>query len=349
MSAAPDRLILADNRVVLAATPDACLDLIYIDPPFGTGTVRRGRRDHEAADRLVYADVPDDPERYVDWLAPCLTHSRRALAAHGSLFVHVDYRAVHYLKVALDRLFGRARFVNEIIWCYSVGGKGRRSFGKKHDTILWYGRSSDYAFFPDAVRMPRRAGSHMRVTLDADGQPVQEKTDRRTGKVYRYPAWRGKVAEDWWTDIETLNRGDRQRTGWPTQKPERLLERILGAASAPGAQVADWFCGSGTTAVVAQRTGRGFVAVDCAPAAVTVAATRLARTGRALAAAGSPPPDVDILRVPAYGGSVGSRLAPPPAASVSALVSVSVSPAPASSARPDGFAGPAMPSGSSSS
>jgi DNA modification methylase len=115
----------------------------------------------------------------------------------------------------------------------------------------------------------------MRVVMDEGGQPVQEKTDRRTGKVYRYPVAAGKVPEDWWTDIETLNRGDAERTGWPTQKPVRLLERIIGAASAPDALVADWFCGSGTTAVAARRLGRRFLCVDAAPEAIACAAARL--------------------------------------------------------------------------
>src|SRR5262249_47375766 len=95
-----------------------------------------------------------------------------------------------------------------------------RGFGRKHDTILWYARSADWAFYADAVRVARRGGSHMRVV---DG--VQEKTDRRTGRVYRYPIAGGKVPEDWWTDVETLNHSDRERTGWPSQKPERLVER----------------------------------------------------------------------------------------------------------------------------
>jgi DNA modification methylase len=221
------------------------------------------------------------------------------LVESGSLFVHLDYRTVHYVKVALDRLFGGERLVNEIVWCYSVGGKSRRSFGRKHDTILWYARGRDHAFFPEAVRVARKPRSHMRAVPGPDGGLVQEKTDRRTGKVYRYPVAAGKVPEDWWTDIETLNRGDRERTGWPTQKPERLLERIVRAASTPGAMVADWFAGSGTTAVVAQRLGRRFVAVDREPPAVELAAARLERSGRALAAAGCPPRDIDLVQVAA--------------------------------------------------
>ncbi len=272
----------------LATWRDGTLDAIYIDPPFGTGIMRTGRGHR-------YADRADDPDAFVAWLLPMLEHGRRVLAPHGSLFVHLDYRAVHYVKVALDRLFGRDLLVNELIWCYAVGGKSRRGFGRKHDTILWYGRSADWAFYPDAVRVPRRAGSHMRVVLDG-GTPVQEKTDRKTGRVYRYPVHAGKVPEDWWTDIETLNHSDRERTGWPSQKPERLVERILSAVTRPGDRVADWFAGSGTTAAVAQRLGRRFVAVDREPAAIEVCVARLATQGRALAGQGAPPPPLEIVR-----------------------------------------------------
>jgi len=281
---APDRLICADAVAVAGAELDGALDAIYIDPPFGTGIVRRGRGH-------TYTDRADDPDAFVAWLTPYLDHSRRTLAAHGSLFVHLDYRAAHYVKVALDRLFGRARFVNEIAWCYAVGGKGRRGFGRKHDTILWYAKSDDWAFYPDAVRVPRRAGSHMRLVGG-----VQEKTDRRTGRVYRYPVAAGKVPEDWWIDIETLNHSDGERTGWPSQKPERLVERVLRAVTAGDARVADWFAGSGTTAAVAQRLGRRFVTVDREPAAVALAARRLIAQGRALAAAGNPPVPLEIIR-----------------------------------------------------
>jgi len=274
-----DRLILGDNLPVLESLADGAVDLIYVDPPFGTGATRRGRG------ALAYRDAADDPEAFVAWLEPRLQQCHRVLAAHGSLFVHLDYRAVHYVKVALDRIFGRARFVNEIAWCYAVGGKSMRRFARKHDNILWYGRTADYAFFPDQVRVPRRGGSHMRVVETEDGELVQEKTDRKTGKVYRYPVKAGKVPEDWWSDIETLNRSDKQRTGYPTQKPERLLERIVRAACVPGGTVADWFCGSATTAVVAQRFDHRFIAVDSEASAIETAASRLRTCGAALPSA----------------------------------------------------------------
>lgn len=283
-----DQIICGDALAHAAQVVPGSLAAIYIDPPFGTGIVQVGRGHR-------YADRADDPEAFVAWITPLLEHCRGALAAHGSLFVHLDYRAVHYVKVALDRLFGRERFVNEIVWCYAVGGKSRRGFGRKHDTILWYARGEDWAFYPDAVRIPRRGGSHMRVVLDG-GQPVQEKTDRKTGRVYRYPVAAGKIPEDWWIDVETLNHSDRERTGWPSQKPERLVERILRAVTQPEDRVADWFAGSGTTAAVAQRLGRRFVTVDREPAAIDLCVQRLAAQGREMALAGTPPPPIVIAR-----------------------------------------------------
>jgi DNA modification methylase len=274
--APPGRLVLRDNLDALQATADSTIDLIYIDPPFATGATRRGRA------RLQYPDRERDPERFTEWLALRLSHCRRVLRPTGSLFVHLDHRTVHYVKVLLDRLFGRSLFVNEIIWAYSVGGKSRRSFGRKHDTILWYGRTPEYAFYPEAVRIPRRSKSHMRVARDEAGRPVQEKTDRKTGKVYRYPVADGKIPEDWWADIEVLNRGDRERTGWPTQKPERLLQRIVGATTQPGDLVADWFSGSGTTAAVCYQLGRRFIATDTSEEAMKTARDRLARRGLTL-------------------------------------------------------------------
>lgn len=279
-----DRIVLGDAGVLAAEVAAGSLDAIYIDPPFGTGQVQHGRGHR-------YADRADDPDAFVAWLGPLLEHCRTALAPTGSLFVHLDYRTVHYVKVALDRQFGRACFVNEIVWCYSVGGKSRRGFGRKHDTILWYARGEDYAFYPDAIRVPRRGGSHMRLV---DG--VQEKTDRKTGRIYRYPVAAGKIPEDWWTDVETLNHSDKERTGWPSQKPERLVERVIRAVTQPGDRVADFFGGSGTTAAVAQRLARRFLTVDREAAAIDVCAARLVAQGRALAGAGSPPPAIEIHR-----------------------------------------------------
>lgn len=288
---ATDRVVLGDAIDDITGWQDGLLDAIYIDPPFGTGTEKRGR-----TESLRYADRADDPDAFVSWLLPYLAHGRRLLAPTGSLFVHLDYRTVHYVKVALDRLFGRERFINEIVWCYSVGGKSRRGFGRKHDTILWYARGADHAFYPDAIRVPRRGGSHMRVVRDGD-EVVQEKTDRRTGRVYRYPVSEGKIPEDWWVDIETLNHSDRERVGWPSQKPERLIERLLGSVALRGGRVADWFVGSGTTAAVAQRLGMRFDVYDREPAAIAICIERLRAQGLRLAAEGAPPAPLLVHRL----------------------------------------------------
>lgn len=300
-SQAPDRLVLSENLPVLRSLSDECLDLVYIDPPFGTGSVRKGQDN-------TYPDLPDDPEGLVRWLQECLTESHRLLRPSGSMFVHLDYRCVHYVKVFLDSLFGREHFINEIVWCYSVGGKSKRSFGRKHDTVLWYGKTSQYAFYPEEVHVPRKPSSHMRVVMDENGEAVQEKTDRKTGKVYRYPVNRGKIPEDWWADIEVLNRSDRERVGWPTQKPARLLERIIKATTKRGDSVADWFSGSGTTAVVAQALGRAFIATDREPKAIACAEERLRKQALDMAQAGSAPSDL-VVEEP---GPLGKDAPPSP-------------------------------------
>ena len=262
------RFVLGDCLDALADQPAGSAQLVYVDPPFGTGAAKRGRAGR-------YADPLASITAYLDFLLPRLDVMIRLLDAQGSLFVHLDYRTVHHVKVALDRRLGPDRLVNELVWCYAVGGKGPHAFGRKHDTILWYAAGPRWRFYPDDVRIARRAGSHMKVTTDDDGRAVQVKTDRKTGRVYRYPVHAGKVPEDWWTDIETLNRGDRERTGWPTQKPERLLERILRATTQPGDLVVDGFCGSGTTPAVAERLGRRWLAVDRSKDALAIARGRV--------------------------------------------------------------------------
>lgn len=286
----PDKLVLGDCVSVQGLLADQSLDLVYIDPPFGTGNTQRNQG-------RSYPDARSNPDTFVEWLAPCLTESRRLLKPTGSLFVHLDYRSVHYIKVFLDGLFGRARFINELIWCYSIGGKSKRRFARKHDTILWYGKTSDYAFYPEHVLIPRKHSSHMRVVRNEHGEPVQEKTDRKTGKVYRYPVSQGKIPEDWWTDIELLNHSDKERVSWPTQKPARLLRRIITGTTQPGDLVADWFSGSGSTAAVAQQERRSFLATDIERQAIVCAQERLRSQGEQMRADGCPPPDLQVTEL----------------------------------------------------
>jgi site-specific DNA-methyltransferase (adenine-specific) len=266
------RIVLADNLTVLAETSDASIDLIYVDPPFNTGRRQtleslRAVRDDANGDRVgfqgrryrtfrlgtsSYLDVFDD---YLEFLEPRLREFHRVLASAGTLYVHLDAREVHYCKVLLDGIFGRACFLNEVIWAYDYGGRTRRRWPPKHDTILVY------------VKDPRR------YYFDADA------ADRipymAPGLVGAKKAARGKSPTDaWWHTI--VPPGGRERTGYPTQKPLGILRRIVQTSCPPGGLVADFFAGSGTTGVAAYESGRRFLLVDESPEAMTVMARRFA-------------------------------------------------------------------------
>ena len=159
------------------------------------------------------------------------TEIHRALKENGCFFLHCDPTASHYLKLVLDAIFcpDGGQFQNEIIWCYSIGGKGKTRFGRKHDVILFYTKSNKdkHIFNRSGAMIARKANSHMRVGSDGDGRKYQEKKDRKSGKVYRYYLDEGKIAEDYWIDIETLNHEDKERLGYQTQKPEALLAGLF--------------------------------------------------------------------------------------------------------------------------
>ena len=260
-----DGVVCDDNLNVLTAIKSDSIDLIYLDPPFSTGVRRKTKTEQ-------YDDT-DKPQTRLDFLKPRILECQRVLSPNGSIFLHLDWRLAHPAKLMLDDIFGRSNFINEIIWCYSLGGRGDRCFAKKHDTILWYGKTEEYAFFPDAVRVPRKV-SHMKLETTSEGT-FQVKKDRVSGKSYRYLVSKGKIPEAYWVDIETLNRKDRQRTGWPTQKPEKLLERLIKATTLPGDMVADFFGGSGTTASVASKLQRRYLSVDISERACEICRVRL--------------------------------------------------------------------------
>jgi len=269
-----------DNLEVLRArVADGAADLIYIDPPFNTGAprVRRSLRvERDAAgdrtgfggrryaSRVVgtarYEDARDD---YLGFLEPRLREGYRCLAATGSMYVHLDPREVHYVKVLLDRIFGRECFLNEIIWAYDFGGRSRRRWPAKHDNILFYARDPERCHF-DAEAVDR-------IPYMAPGLVGPEK------------AARGKLPTDtWWHTI--VPTGGREKTGYPTQKPLGILERIVLASSRPGDLVLDYFAGSGTAGEAALRHGRRFLLVDDNPEAMRVMARRFA--GRAVRSSG---------------------------------------------------------------
>ena len=266
------RIILADNMTVLPTIEDASVNLIYIDPPFNTGkTQKRTRirtvRDKAAGDRTGFQgrkyrtvkldthsfhDAFDD---FIQFLEPRLRQARRLLAPTGSLFLHIDYREVHYCKILLDNIFGRDHFINEIIWAYDYGARSRKRWPPKHDNILWYAADPEnYTFNYDAMD---------RIPYMAPGLVSPEK------------AARGKTPTDvWWHTIVPTN--SRERTGYPTQKPLGILARVIKIHTNPGDLVLDFFAGSGTTGEAAARLGRDFILIDNNPEAVQICARRLA-------------------------------------------------------------------------
>ncbi len=271
------RIVLADNLTVLRSLAAGSIDLIYVDPPFNTGrtqtrtalrTVRdaagdrigfQGRRYRtEVLGATTYADRFDD---YLAFLGPRLEEAHRVLGPAGSLFFHIDYREAHYCKVLLDGIFGRESFLNEIIWAYDYGGRPKRRWAAKHDTILWYAKDpATYTF---------HAGEIDRIPYMAPQLVGAEK------------AARGKTPTDvWWHTIVPTN--SKEKTGYATQKPLGLLERIVRVHSSPGDRLMDFFAGSGTFGEAAAKHGRSCLLVDDNPEAVRIMERRLARFSPAM-------------------------------------------------------------------
>jgi DNA modification methylase len=275
-----DRLILGDNlRVMSALLPeyDGRIDLIYADPPFFTNRryparVGRGEDSRRPGEWRLAEGYPDhwaNIDAYLDMLYPRLHLMHRLLAPSGTLYLHLDWHASHYARLLLDEIFGAQRLLNEIIWVYHGPSPIRRAFNRKHDTILAYTKSQTYTFNVDAVREPYNPS-----TVKTFGSSPKAGFGKVPDLV------RGKVPEDWWY-FPVVARLHRQRTGYPTQKPEALLERILLASSNPGDLVADFFCGSGTAALVSARLGRHFIASDRTWRAVHTTRSRLVQAGQA--------------------------------------------------------------------
>ena len=266
-----DLVVAGDNAAVLANLPDGAFDLIYMDPPFNTGRAQTRRSlsvvaDAVSGDRvgfggrryrsqllrsLSYDDAFGD---YLAFLEPRLARARELLAEHGTLYFHIDYREAHYCKLLLDEVFGRDAFLNELIWSYDYGAKPRRRWPAKHDTILVY------------VRTP---GGHF---FDADA--VEREPYMAPGLVSAEKAARGKRPTDVWFHTIVPTNG-REKTGYPTQKPEGVLRRMVAASSRPGAWCLDPFAGSGTLGAVCRGLGRRFVLVDSSPVAIEVMRRRL--------------------------------------------------------------------------
>ena len=270
LAADADYVVRADAADVLPAMPDSSFQLIYLDPPFNTGKAQQRRtvRTHRDEDgdrtgfagqryattevsRHAYLDVHDD---YLGWLGPLLEQARRLLTVSGTLYLHIDYREAHALKLLLDEVFGRDAFLNELIWAYDFGGRARDRWPAKHDTIFVYVRTPGAHFFDqDAVE---------RIPYMAPGLVGPEK------------AARGKLPTDvWWHTIVPTN--GPEKTGYPNQKPEGILRRVVQASSREGDRVLDFFAGSGTTGAVATQLGRRYVLVDRNPDAIEIMRGRL--------------------------------------------------------------------------
>lgn len=250
-------IYFGDNLPILQQLPSESVDLIYIDPPFNTGKVQRrtslatvrdknGDRTGFQGKRYrtirlgtkQYADVFDD---YLAFIEPRLREARRILRSNGSLFVHLDYREVHYVKVLLDSIFGRDSFLNEIIWAYDYGARSKTKWPAKHDNILWYAKNPlDYQFhLEECDRIPYMA----------------------PGLVGPEKAANGKTPTDtWWHTIVSPN--SHEKTGYPTQKPRGILDRIVRVHSRPGDTLLDFFAGSGSFGEAAIELGRKCILID---------------------------------------------------------------------------------------
>ena len=253
----------ADNLEFMSTLESGSCDLIYIDPPFNTNRMVRSGN----GSTLPFPDRHQGGLRgYLDFLRPRLAHMHRLLSRRGSLCVHLDWRSVHYVKVMLDELFGATQFLNEIVWAYRSGGRPSDWFARKHDTLLLYARDVDRHTFNRL-----RGGEYRTRDLRIDEQGRPYKTTR-AGRLHFHPE--GPILSDVW-DIPFLSTVSKERTGYPTQKPEPLLERLIRACTNEGDRVADFFCGSGTTLAVAKRLGRRWIGCDLNPDAVTITRRRL--------------------------------------------------------------------------
>lgn len=253
MDNSKNKLYCGNNLQIMHSMPDESVDLIYLDPPFFSGKNYEVIWGDEAEIRTFKDRWEGGIMVYVEWMKNRLHECHRILKPTGSIYLHVDWHAVHYLKVEMDRIFGMKNFRNEIIWCYSNSGRGKKEFAKKHDTILLYSKTPKYEWFGDSVKVPydeKYMKSHFK-DVDENGDVCRKRLDAGKWRTY-YPS-SGMIPNDWWIDIPSLNSVAKERLGYPTQKPEALLERIIKASSNPGDIMFDPFCGCGTSAAVAQR------------------------------------------------------------------------------------------------
>lgn len=273
-----NKLIWGDNLLVMGSLLKdfaGKIDLIYIDPPFATGAdfsvkAKVGESNDLEVEKsatlieeVAYRDMwGKGSASYLSFIGGRLALMRDLLAQTGSLYVHLDYRLVHYVRMLLDDVFGESCLLNEVIWHYQSGGRSKESFSFKHDTILVYGKNTSPFFDAEAVGIERGSEkrNNMKRGQDPDGRWYW--SIKSAGKIYKYYDDEKLTPDDVWSDLSHLQQKDPERTGYPTQKPERLLERVLMASCPRGGLVADVFCGSGTTLAVAEKLGRRWIGCD---------------------------------------------------------------------------------------
>ncbi len=278
--------VLPGCREELLSRYAGTMQTVYLDPPFNTGKrfdvkVRIGEKGYRtgspALTLTAYDDRWPDRDAYMAMMRESLLIARELLKKEGTIFVHLDSRMHAHMRLMMDDIFGESNFLNEIIWSYQSGGRARTYFPRKHDVILFYAKSRSYYFNLKAVPIARSESrsNHMKRGVDEDGRSYR--SIMSGGKEYRYyddePAYPGDV----WDDVSHLQQKDPQRTGFDTQKPLRLLERIISCASQEGDWVCDLFAGSGTAAMAAANLNRRFLCVDQNPLAIAVAAKRLSQ------------------------------------------------------------------------
>lgn len=242
---------------------DNTIDLVYIDPPFFSSKAYEVIYGDAKEKRMFEDRWKGDVYHYVNWMEPRLAQMHRVLKPTGSIFVHLDWHAVHYIKVSMDKIFGYNNFINEIIWFYRTGGASKRYFARKHDNILWYTKDDNWVF------NPQKEKSYMMHKYGFKKSNFQEDERGQYSMVYLRDVW----------DIPSVGSATSERLGYPTQKPERLLERIINSASNNDGIVADFFCGCGTTLAVAQLLGRKWIGCDVSPTALKLVKQRLIKYG----------------------------------------------------------------------
>lgn len=269
-----NRLIFGDNLHIMRMLPPNSIDLIYIDPPFFSGrnynVVFGDQNEIRSFKDIWEGGMPG----YLTWLNARLLEMKRLLTPTGVICVHLDWHATHYVKVELDKIFGYENFINEIIWCYSTCGRSASKFSQKHDNILIYSKNRNYFWNDNEARVPYSESylaSHFK-DKDDDGNICRKRFDAGKWRTY-YPD-KGMIPNDWWM-IPYENSMSLDRVGYPTQKPNELLERIIKSFTQKGQVVADFFCGGGTTPVVAQKNNRRWIATDISRIAVSVTRDRL--------------------------------------------------------------------------